>query len=226
MILAIEDEKDVRRLIRRSLEALGHEVIEAVDAKEGQQLLVQKRPDLVLLDLGLPDQDGQAVIRAIREWNEVPIIVLSARDQEMEKVEALENGADDYLTKPFSAMELSARIGVALRHAARRAGVTQQVLQAEDLTLDLESRRVVLAGNDIHLTPIEYRLLATLMRHQGKVLTHSQLIREIWGRHAPDGGQGLRIHTQHLREKLFDNPLSPRFIFTEPGIGYRFRAAD
>lgn len=223
MILAIEDEKDVRRLIRRSLEALGHDIIEAGTAQQGRQLLVQSSPDLVLLDLGLPDEDGQSVIRSIREWSNVPIIVLSARDQELQKVEALENGADDYLTKPFSALELSARIKVALRHAAKVGGKLSQLTEIDGLTHDAPGRRVILDGEPVHLTPIEYKLFKALIRNPGRVLTHGQIIRDVWGKHTPDSTQVLRIHMQHLREKLRDNPLSPRFIYTEPGIGYRFR---
>lgn len=226
MILIIEDEVQVRRLLRRSLEALGHAVSEAENARAGRQAILTQRPDVILLDLGLPDEDGQDLIRSIREWSEVPIIVLSARDQEGDKVQALEGGADDYLTKPFSPVELSARIKVALRHAARSGNAAEPVYEVDGLMVDLAARRVVLNGLDVHLTPIEFKLLATMIRHRGKVLTHNQLIREVWGRHAPDGNQGLRIHTQHVREKLGDDPLSPRFIFTEPGIGYRFAAGS
>lgn len=223
MILAIEDEKDVRRLIRRSLEALGYKVMEAADATEGRRLLVQSSPELVLLDLGLPDEDGQSFIRSIREWSDIPIIVLSARDRELEKVEALENGADDYLTKPFSPLELSARIKVALRHAAKLGGDVSNITKINGLVHDAAGRRVLLDNVPVHLTPIEYKLFTALIRHPGKVLTHSQIIRHVWGKHTPDSTQVLRIHMQHLREKLGDSPLAPRFIFTEPGIGYRFR---
>ncbi len=223
MILVIEDERDVRRLIQRSLEALGHEVIDAENGKTGLEALVRQKPDVVILDLGLPDRDGMAVLAAIREWSEVPVIVLSARDGESDKVAALEAGADDYLTKPFSAAELSVRIKVALRHAARAVSTGEPVITVEGLSVDLAARRVTLEGQEIHLTPIEYKLLTALMRHRGKVLTHGQIMKEVWGRHSNDGNQGLRIHMQHVREKLGDDPLSPRFIFTEPGIGYRFR---
>ncbi len=223
MILVIEDEKDVRRLIRRSLEALGHVVTEAADGRHGLESIVRQRPEVVILDLGLPDTDGMDLLVALREWSEVPVIVLSARDGEVEKVAALEAGADDYLTKPFSPAELSARIKVALRHAARAAGSGEPVLRVDGLEMDLAARRVSLDGADIHLTPIEYKLLAALMRHHGRVVTHGQIMKEVWGRHSNDGNQGLRIHMQHVREKLGDDPLSPRFIYTEPGIGYRFR---
>ncbi|WP_369751339.1 winged helix-turn-helix domain-containing protein [Asticcacaulis sp. AC402] len=197
-------------------------VLEAATAKECVQNLTLNQPDLVLLDLGLPDQDGQDFIRAVREWSQVPIIVLSAREQEADKIEALESGADDYLTKPFAPRELLARIKVALRHAARDAGPRLEIFERNGLRLDLSARRVWLDGEDVHLTPIEYRLLTALIQHSGKVLTHAQLLNAVWGRRSTEQNHYLRIHTQHLREKLKDDPLSPRFILTEPGIGYRF----
>lgn len=224
MILIIEDEPDMRKLIRRTVETAGYKVIEASNAQEGMKLMLQN-PSVVLLDLGLPDQDGQEFLISVREWSEIPIIVLSAREQEAEKVTALENGADDYLTKPFSAMELAARIKVALRHAVRAAKKSDPVYAVEGLTVDIAARLVTVDGVAVHLTPLEFKLLVAMIRHSGKVLTHGQLAKEVWGRRSNDGNQGLRIHTQHLREKLGDDPLSPRFIFTEPGIGYRFRTA-
>jgi two-component system, OmpR family, KDP operon response regulator KdpE len=223
LILVIEDEREIRRYLTVALEGLGHSVIEAATAREGQQAMIARRPDIVILDLGLPDRDGQDVIRDFREWSHTPIIVLSARDRETDKVEALENGADDYLTKPFSALELAARIKVALRHRAGSEMAGEPVFRQDGLMVDLSARAVTLDGEAVHPTPIEYKLLTTLIRHAGKVLTHGQLTKEIWGRHSPDSNQGLRIHTQHLREKLKDDPLAPRFIITEPGIGYRFK---
>jgi two-component system KDP operon response regulator KdpE len=222
-VLIVEDEREIRRLVSAALTLADFEVIEAETGKAGQQALIGQRPDLVLLDLGLPDMDGQDWIRSVREWAKTPIIVLSARDQEAQKIEALENGADDYLTKPFSSGELIARIRVALRHTLGSDGAAEPVLRFEDLAIDIAARRVSLGGDDIRLTPIEYKLLIALARHAGKVLTHGQLMKEIWGKRAVDNNQGLRIHTQHLREKLKDDPLSPRFIITEPGIGYRFK---
>ncbi len=220
-VLVIEDETAIRRFLRTTLSANGFAPIEAATAREGLQKLIGQRPDLVLLDLGLPDLDGQDFVREVREWSQTPIVVVSARSQESEKIAALENGADDYLTKPFAAGELLARIRVALRHAHRReAGAA--IYAIDGLTLDLAARRVTLEGSDLHLTPIEYKLLSLLMQHAGKVLTHSQLLREIWGRHASGQQPYLRIHTQHLREKLKDDALAPRFIITEPGVGYRF----
>lgn len=223
-ILIIEDEADIRRYLRATLTAQDYEVLEAATAKEGMQKLTLNRPDLVLLDLGLPDQDGQDLIRSLREWSQTPVIVLSAREQETDKVEALENGADDYLTKPFAPGELLARIKVALRHAAQAGTEAPKVFERDGLCVDQAARRVTLEGEDLRLTPIEYKLLTTLTDHAGKVLTHLQLLKAVWGRHTTEQSHYLRIHVQHLREKLNDDPLSPRFIFTEPGIGYRFRA--
>ena len=222
-ILSIEDESEIRRFLRSTLGANGMELVEAETGKTGLQKMTTATPDVVLLDLGLPDMDGMAVLRQIREWGKTPVIVLSARGQERDKVAALEEGADDYLTKPFSAAELIARIRVALRHAQRPAGDGNFVYDYDGLVLDTAARRVKLDGEDVHLTPIEYKLLVVLAKSSGKVLTHSALLREVWGRHTPDNQTYLRIHTQHLREKLKDDALNPRFIVTEPGIGYRLK---
>jgi two-component system KDP operon response regulator KdpE len=222
-ILSIEDESEIRRFLRSTLGANGMELVEAETGKAGLQKITTAAPDIILLDLGLPDMDGMAVLRQVREWGRVPVIVLSARGQERDKVEALEQGADDYLTKPFSAAELIARIRVALRHAQRPAGDGNFVYDYDGLVLDTAARRVKLDGEDVHLTPIEYKLLFVLARNSGKVLTHSALLKEVWGRHTPDNQTYLRIHTQHLREKLKDDALNPRFIVTEPGIGYRLK---
>ncbi|MDO6962816.1 response regulator [Rhizobium alvei] len=224
LILVIEDEKEIRRFLEISLGDHGHTVLQAADAASGRRLIVDRKPDLVILDLGLPDQDGQDFIRDLREWSEVPVIVLSARDAEAQKVEALENGADDYLTKPFSVAELAARIKVALRRRPDTGSPPVSSFVLDDLSIDYAARRVTLAGEEVRLTPIEYKLLIALTRHAGKVLTHGQLMKDVWGRRAVESHQSLRIHTQHLREKLKDDPLAPRFIITEPGIGYRFRS--
>jgi two-component system KDP operon response regulator KdpE len=222
-ILSIEDESEIRRFLRSTLGANGMELVEAETGKVGLQKVTTATPDIVLLDLGLPDMEGMEVLRQIREWGRTPVIVLSARGQERDKVEALEQGADDYLTKPFSAAELIARIRVALRHAQRPAGDGNFVYDYDGLVMDTAARRVKLDGEDVHLTPIEYKLLAVLAKNSGKVLTHSALLKEVWGRHTPDNQTYLRIHTQHLREKLKDDALNPRFIVTEPGIGYRLK---
>lgn len=223
-VLLIEDEGEIRRYLRATLEAQDYDVLEAATAREGLQKLTLNRPDVVILDLGLPDQDGQDFIRSVREWSHTPILVLSAREQESDKITALDHGADDYLTKPFAPGELLARIKVALRHAGGRgAADVPQLFEHNGLKVDTEARRVWLDGADVHLTPIEYKLLAILIQNAGKVLTHAQLLKAVWNRQSKDQNHYLRIHTQHLREKLHDDPLKPRFILTEPGIGYRFQ---
>lgn len=222
-ILTIEDEPDIRRFLRTTLGANDMTVIEAETGKAGLQKASSQTPDVILLDLGLPDMDGMDIIRQLREWGRTPIIVLSARGQEADKIEALELGADDYLTKPFSAGELIARIKVALRHANRPQGDVPFTYDYDGLSIDAVARRVRLDGEDVHLTPIEYKLLAVLARNSGKVLTHGALLNEVWGKHTQDSQTYLRIHTQHLREKLKDDALNPRFIVTEPGIGYRLK---
>jgi two-component system KDP operon response regulator KdpE len=222
-ILTIEDEHDIRRFLRTTLGVNDMEVIEAETGKAGLQKASAQAPDVILLDLGLPDMDGMDIIRQLREWGRTPIIVLSARGQESDKIEALELGADDYLTKPFSAGELIARIKVALRHANRPQGDAPFTYDYDGLSIDAAARRVRLDGEDVHLTPIEYKLLAVLARNSGKVLTHGALLNEVWGKHSSDNQTYLRIHTQHLREKLKDDALNPRFIVTEPGIGYRLK---
>lgn len=222
-ILSIEDEPEIRKFLQSTLRTHGMTVLEAGTGKEGLQKASGQSPDVILLDLGLPDMDGMDIIRQIREWGRTPIIVLSARGQDRDKIEALELGADDYLTKPFSAGELIARIKVALRHAHRPAGDAPFVYDYDNLVIDTAARRVKLDGEDVHLTPIEYKLLVVLARNSGKVLTHVSLLHEVWGKHVPDNQTYLRIHTQHLREKLKDDALNPRFIVTEPGIGYRLK---
>jgi len=222
-ILSIEDDPAIAKYLRTALEAQGFTVEIATTARDGLNSLIARRPDVVLLDLGLPDEDGQAFIRKVREWSETPIIVVSAREQESEKIAALENGADDYLTKPFSPGELMARIRVALRHAQKIGANNSEIYESEGLKVDLAARLVCVDGEEVRLTPIEYKLLVLLVRHAGKVLTHGQLLKEVWGQHSLENTHYLRIHTQHLREKLKDDPLRPRFIVTEPGIGYRLK---
>ena len=223
LVLSIEDENDIRKFLHATLGANNMAVIEAETGKTGLQKATSQSPGVILLDLGLPDMDGMEIIRQIRAFSRTPIIILSARGQERDKIEALELGADDYLTKPFAAGELIARIRVALRHARRPQGDAPFVYDYDSLTIDTAARRVRLDGEDIHLTPIEYKLLSVLARNSGKVLTHGALLNEVWGRHSTDNQTYLRIHTQHLREKLRDDALNPRFIVTEPGIGYRLK---
>ena len=222
-VLVIEDEAEIRKFLRVTLITHGLKPIEAEDGRTGLQLLHSHHPEIMILDLGLPDMDGLEIIRQVRSFSTLPIIVLSARGQEQDKITALEQGADDYLTKPFSVGELIARLNVGLRHA-RRLQDNAELYELDDLRVDLTSRLVTLHGEEIKLTPIEYKLLSILVRHAGKVITHSQLLREIWGKHSLENNNYLRIHTQHLREKLKDDALSPRFIMTEPGVGYRFKS--
>jgi two-component system KDP operon response regulator KdpE len=222
-ILAIEDEPEIRKFLKVVLSNHGFRFSFAETAKEGIKLIMAKPPDVVILDLGLPDMDGQEVIRQVRRWSRVPIIVLSARGQEQDKVTALESGADDYLTKPFGAAELLARIKVAQRHAHKHIANPDQKIISGDLMIDLEKRLVTLKGNEVDLTPTEYKMLSALALHIGKVVTNKQLLHEVWGRHVEDNSHYLRIYTQHLRRKLGDNPMQPKYIVTEAGIGYRLK---
>lgn len=220
-ILMIEDELPIRRFLRVSLESHGYTVLEALAGQAGIVQTASYQPDLVILDLGLPDMDGLDVVRKIREWSAVPIIILSARGQEKDKVTALDAGADDYLTKPFGVDELLARIRVALRHAARTADTGEAVFKVQNLCVDLVKRQVCVDDRDVRLTPIEYRLLTVLVKHAGKVLTHRQLLREVWGPHRSSESHYLRIYMGHLRHKLEADPTHPRILLTEPGVGYR-----
>lgn len=224
LVLIIDDEPPIRRFLRASLTAEGYGVIEADSGADGLKLAARQPPDLVILDLGLPDIDGQDVLRRLRDWLTAPVLVLSARDQEPQKVEALDNGADDYLTKPFGVGELLARIRTALRHAARPAGGESSELAVGDLRVDLAARQVTVRGERVVLTPLEYKLLVTLMKHAGKVLTHRFLLREVWGPHASRENHYLRVFVAGLRRKLGDDPAHSRYIATEQGVGYRFAA--
>lgn len=222
-ILLIEDEPEIRRFLRTTLPAHGYRLREATTGQDGLTEAKARNPDLILLDLGLPDLDGTDVIRQVREWAQVPIIVLSARDQEQAKVAALDLGADDYVMKPFGVNELLARIRAALRHASRPADGGESVFVLGDLKVDLGRRHVFVSGNEIHLTPIEYKLLTTLIRHAGKVLTHRQLLKEVWGPLHVEEGHYLRVYMRQLRNKLERNPAHPRYLVTELGVGYRLR---
>lgn len=223
-VVVIEDEKQIRRFLRASLEAEGMQVHEADTGRQGLIEAATRKPDLAIVDLGLPDIDGLEVIRELRAWSALPIIVLSARSEEREKVAALDAGADDYLSKPFGVSELLARIRAQLRRHYRAGSASEA--QGEsfgfgDIELDLVRRRVVRGGVAIHLTPIEYRLLVTLVRHAGRVLTHRQLLKEVWGPSHVDSNHYLRIYMGHLRQKLEADPAQPRHILTETGVGYR-----
>jgi two-component system KDP operon response regulator KdpE len=221
----IEDEPQIRRFLRTGLDAHGFEIHEADSGKSGLVMAGTRKPDLLILDLGLPDMDGIDVVKALREWTSVPVIILSARDLESDKVAALDAGADDYLTKPFGVDELLARIRVALRHAAR-VGETdgEQVYASHGLKVDLGARSVSRDGEEVHLTPIEYRLLTILVRHAGKVLTHRQLLTQVWGPSYVENSHYLRIYMGALRHKLERDPAQPQLLLTEAGVGYRLRA--
>jgi two-component system, OmpR family, KDP operon response regulator KdpE len=228
-IIVIEDDPQIRRFLRNVLHSAGYSLYEAETAARGVVEAAARRPDLVLLDLGLPDADGIETLRQLRSWNQVPVIVISARDQEHIKVQALDLGADDYLVKPFGTEELLARIRVALRHAARDARGEAEYASA-GLTVDLEARRVVAHGRDIKLTPTEYALLAELVRNAGRVVTHRQLLRAVWGpAHATDTHY-LRLYMAQLRAKLELDSSDPQLLLTEQGVGYRLaeprRSAD
>ncbi len=223
LVLVIEDDRHIQSFLRISLGSQDYKLVETGLGKEGVALAASHVPDVVILDLGLPDIDGLEVIRRIREWSRVPIIVLSARGPERDKVAALDVGADDYLTKPFGVGELLARIRVSLRRAARpRAGEEGEThFRVGDLEIDLERRRVQLGAEELHLTPIEYRLLAVLVRHAGKVLTHNFLLQEVWGPMSADQTQYLRVYMAALRRKIEREPTQPRYLLTEVGVGYR-----
>jgi two-component system KDP operon response regulator KdpE len=224
-VLLIEDEPEIRRFLRTTLPAHGFRLYEATTGKDGLTEAQSRNPDLILLDLGLPDLEGSEVIRQVREWTATPIIVLSARDQEQVKVAALDLGADDYVTKPFGIDELLARMRAALRHASRSAAdVGEPVFTLGDLKVDLGRRQVFVSAKEIHLTPIEYKLLTTLIRYAGKVMTHRQLLKEVWGPLHVEEGHYLRVYMRQLRNKLEKNPAHPRYLVTELGVGYRLRA--
>ena len=224
LILLIEDEPQMRRFLRITLQGHGYRLTEAATGQEGLTQAATRNPDVILLDLGLPDMDGLEVTKRLRAWSQVPVIVLSAREQEDDKIRALDSGADDYLTKPFGAGELLARIRVALRHVAvQHAGTEASVFVLDNLKVDFANRQVFINDTEIHLTPIEYRLLSILIKHAGKVITHSQLLREVWGAAYADQNHYLRIYMGQLRHKLETDPARPRFLINEPGIGYRLR---
>ena len=223
VVLVVEDEAAIRRFLRTSLEAQGFEVEEAPTGREALTLAANRRADAMILDLGLPDLDGVELMRSLRAWSAMPVIVLSARSQESDKIAALDAGADDYVVKPFATGELVARVKAALRRAAR-PDEGQGPLHAGELAIDLEARRVRRAGAEVHLTPTEYRLLAALARHPGKVLTQRALLTEVWGPGYVERPHYLRIFMANLRRKLEADPARPRHLLTETGVGYRFDA--
>jgi two-component system KDP operon response regulator KdpE len=222
--LVIDDEVQIRRLLRITLEANGYHVIEAAGGQDGLTQAATRRPDVVLLDLGLPDLDGVAVLKRLREWSHVPVVVLSVRDRDEDKIAALDNGADDYVTKPFSTAELLARLRVAQRHVQPVADTA--IFRMGDVEVDLSSRRVTLKGEEVRLTATEYAVLRLMVRHAGKVLTHQHLLREVWGPDYVDQTHYLRVYMARLREKLEVVPSKPELLITEPGIGYRLTLKD
>jgi two-component system KDP operon response regulator KdpE len=224
LILVIEDEAPIRHFVRATLQNHGYQVIEATTGKQGLEQTARQQPALLLLDLGLPDIDGLEVTQQVRAWTEVPIIVLSARGQEQDKIAALDAGADDYLTKPFGVGELLARMRVALRHAARPAQEhSNPMFSLGNLRVDLVRRQVFVDQVEVHLTPIEYKLLTTLIQHAGKVVTHRQLLKAVWGPAYGSEAAYLRVYMGQLRRKLEADPARPRYLVTEPGVGYRLR---
>jgi two-component system, OmpR family, KDP operon response regulator KdpE len=221
-VLVVDDERAIRRFLRVSLEAHHHIVFEATNGQEALTAVVTYRPDLIILDLGLPDMDGLEVTRQLREWTQTPIIILSVREHETDKITALDAGADDYLTKPFSVGELMARLRVALRHVT--AQDDSPVFTTGELAVDLARRIVTVAGKEVQLTPTEYELLKLLVMHGGKVLTHHQILRQVWGLGYEEETHLLRVNISNLRRKIETDPTRPIYILTEPGVGYRLRA--
>jgi two-component system KDP operon response regulator KdpE len=217
--LIIDDEKQIRRLVRIALQEAGHQVYEAETGQSGLAEIVQRRPDVVLLDLGLPDMEGIKVLRRLREWSDVPVLILSVRDDPDEKVAALDAGADDYVTKPFDTAELLARVRVAQRRSLKE--LREPVFSSGPLCVDFAARQVKIDGEEIRLTPTEYSLLRVLVQNAGKVVTHRQLLRTVWGEKAESQAQYLRVYVTHLRKKLEPHENEPRLIRTEVGIGYR-----
>lgn len=220
-ILVIDDERPIRRFLRTSLTVYGCEIDEAVDGREGITKTASLHPDLVILDLSLPDMDGQDVLKSLREWTNIPVIILSVRENEKDKVEALDAGADDYLTKPFGVGELMARIRAALRHA-ESTPESGSVMEMADLRIDFMRRVVELRGSEIQLTPTEYELLKVLVQNAGKVLTHHHLLQKVWGTGYQEDAHLLRVNISNLRRKIEDDPANPRYIQTESAVGYRF----
>jgi len=222
VVVLIEDESQIRRFLRATLTGQGYRLFEAATGADGVVEVGSRQPDVVIIDLGLPDMDGLDVIRRVREWTAVPIIVLSARGLERDKVTALDAGADDYVSKPFGAGELLARIRVALRHTA---GASHEAAEAAfkvgELRVDLLHRQVLVGDKEVHLTPVEYKLLTTLVRHAGKVVTHQHLLREVWGPSHTEQAHYVRVYMAHLRHKLEAQPARPRYLLTEAGVGYR-----
>jgi two-component system KDP operon response regulator KdpE len=222
-VLLIEDEKQIRRFVRAAVEEEGCLVFEADTMARGLVEAGLCKPDLLVLDLGLPDGNGIDLIRDVRGWSDVPILILSARSQERDKITALDAGADDYLTKPFGVGELRARVRALLRRRSRNGELASPTIEFGNVAIDFSRRLVTRAGQTVHLTPIEYRLLSTLLSHPGKVMTQRNLLREIWGPSYVESSHYLRVYVGHLRHKLEEDPTQPRHFLTETGVGYRFQ---
>jgi two-component system, OmpR family, KDP operon response regulator KdpE len=222
-VLIVDDEPQIRRFLRASLQAHDYQVIEAENGKEGVRACTVQKPELLILDLGLPDMDGLDVIKLVREWSAIPIIVLSLRSDDADKIEALDRGANDYVTKPFSMGELLARMRVALRQGQATGGDTGPVITAGDIAIDLAKRLVTVAGTPVRLSRKEYDLLRILASHPGKVITHQQLLQEVWGQAYVEETQYLRVYVGQLRQKLEKEPAAPKYLVTEPGVGYRLQ---
>lgn len=222
-ILVIEDEPQIRKFLRTTLGSQKYMLLEATTAQEGLNEAASHPPDLVILDLGLPDMDGLEVINRLREWTSVPIIIISARGQESDKVAALDLGADDYLTKPFGVGELMARLRVALRHSNRTGEKAEAIFETGDLKVDLAKRLVFSKDKEIKLTPLEFKVLALLVKHAGKVLTHRQILKDVWGPNYAEDNHYLRVFIHQLRRKLETDPAQPKYLTTEAGVGYRLR---
>lgn len=222
LFLIVEDDKQIRSFIRASLENKNYKTICVTTGMEALNIISSCPPDIVILDLGLPDMEGIEVIRRVRTYSLVPIIVVSARDQDREKTDALDAGADDYLTKPFSINELLARLRVILRHSGVLASDTPEPFRSGDLAVDMDKHQVYLAGKEIHFTPMEFKILALLVKNPGKVLTHSYILRVVWGSYLDSDAQSLRVFMANIRRKLQEDPSTPKYIITEVGIGYRF----
>ena len=220
-ILVVDDERPIRRFLRASLVSHGYEIIEAATGQEALAMAANQRPEVIILDLGLPDMDGLEVTRQIREWTQTPIIILSVRDQEKDKVSALDAGADDYLTKPFGVAELVARVRVAIRHAYKTE--PSAIFEVDGLRVDLARRMVVVSGQEVSLTPHEYDLLRLMVKYAGKVVTHRHMLREVWGADYENESHMLRVNISNLRHKIEPDPAQPKYILTESGVGYRLK---
>jgi two-component system KDP operon response regulator KdpE len=222
-ILVVEDDSRIRRFLKVSLEGTGYAYLEAALGKEGLKEVASRNPDVVILDLGLPDMDGQDFLKELREWSQVPVIVLTARDRDQDKIQALDQGADDYLTKPFSVGELLARVRVAVRHAKGSDSEQKWSFENGTLKIDPANRQVMVRDSEVYLTPIEYKIVVFLAKHANKVVTHHQLLNEVWGPASPDQSNNLRFHIHQLRRKLEENPARPKWLVNESGVGYRFK---